>query len=82
MALIFLNMFVMCLEHYGQSAEFNLALKYLNQIFLGVFLIEFIMKFIALNFIYFKSKMNIFDFLILFLSIIGLIFESFFSSLL
>ena len=77
MALIFLNMLVMCLEHYDQSENFDSALTYLNHIFIGVFIIEFIMRFIALNFSYFKSKMNIFDFLILFLSIIGLIFEDF-----
>jgi hypothetical protein len=77
MVFIFLNMFVMCFEHYDQSKTFGLLLTYLNYLFLAVFIIEFIMKFLGLNFNYFKSKMNIIDFSILVFSIIGLIFEDF-----
>jgi hypothetical protein len=81
MFFIFLNMLLMCLEHYGQSKTFDLVLTYLNYVFLGIFTIEFIMKFTALKFSYFKSKMNLFDFLILLLSIFGLIIEVFFKSI-
>ncbi len=77
MVCIFLNMFVMCLDHYGQSEKFETMLVYLNYTFIAIFTIEFIMKVIALNYRYFKIGLNIFDFVILIFSIIGLPFENF-----
>ena len=67
----------MCLDHYDQSEKFETLLVYLNYAFIAIFTIEFIMKFIALNYRYFKIGLNIFDFVILIFSIIGLPFENF-----
>ena len=67
----------MCFDHYDQSEKFETLLVYLNYAFIAIFTIEFIMKFIALNYRYFKIGLNIFDFVILIFSIIGLPFENF-----
>ena len=69
----------MSLDHYGQSIEFKSTLTYLNILFIGVFTIEFIMKFLALHFKYFKIGMNIFDLIILVSSIFDIILEIYFS---
>ena len=75
MIFILSNMFVMCLDHYEQSEQFELTLVYLNYAFIAIFTIEFLMKFVALNYRYFKIGLNVFDFGILVLSIVGLPFE-------
>ena len=76
MIFIIVNTFLMCLEHYDQPKSFENALTGLNYGFIGLFTIEFIMKFFALNFKYFKTGMNVFDFIVLLLSIIGVLLEN------
>lgn len=77
MACILLNMVAMCLEHYDQSPTFEAVLAYINYIFISIFTLESVMKLIALNWRYFKIAWNVFDFVIVIFSILGLAFENF-----
>lgn len=75
---IILNTIVMALVHYRINATFLLVLEIINYFFAALFNIEFILKLIALGKAYFSSKWNIFDFIIvigtnmgIFLALIG-----------
>ena len=46
-------------------------LQYLNYIFTGIFIIEAVIRLIALRFDYFKLGWNVFDFTIVVFSIVG-----------
>ncbi|CAF0790592.1 unnamed protein product [Brachionus calyciflorus] len=77
MICIFLNMLAMCAESYGQSEETIRTLSFINHAFISIFTTECIMKLIALNWRYFKIPWNIFDMIIVVLSLLGVIFEEF-----
>ncbi len=74
MICIFLNMFTMCLERYDQSEKIETILMISNAIFVSIFSIECLIKFIALNWRYFKIPWNVFDFTVIILSILGFLF--------
>ena len=61
----------MMIQHHNQSEGVTLALLYLNFIFTGIFILEAIVRLIALRFDYFKQGWNIFDFTIVIFSIVG-----------
>lgn len=69
--LIFLNMVVMMVEHYKQPQSVTLALEIINIIFTTVFTLEALIKIIGLRWHYFRRVWNIFDLIIVILSIIG-----------
>ncbi|CAF3347635.1 unnamed protein product [Rotaria socialis] len=71
MICIFLNMFCMCLEHHNQTHIFGLTLDYINHVFVAIFILECVMKLVALNFKYFTIPWNVFDFIIVIASILG-----------
>lgn len=71
MSVILLNMLTMMMQHHGQSKEFDLALEYLNYVFTGIFTLEAIIRLTAMRLEYFKSGMNVFDFVIVVFSIAG-----------
>ncbi|XP_065662159.1 sodium channel protein type 9 subunit alpha isoform X5 [Hydra vulgaris] len=75
MSVILLNMVTMMLQHHHQSLEFDLALIYLNYLFTGIFTLEAIVRLIAMRLEYFKYGLNIFDFIIVCLSIAVIIIE-------
>ena len=75
MIVIMLNMLTMCLEHEGQSATYTTVLYYINLFFIVVFTIECAMKLIGLRLYYFKIPWNVFDFVVVVLSILGKIFQ-------
>ena len=58
-------------NYHGQSKEFDLALEYLNYVFTGIFTLEAIIRLTAMRLEYFKSGMNVFDFVIVVFSIAG-----------
>ena len=75
---IILNTIVMALVYYRIDPQFLLALEIINYFFAALFNIECILKLIALGRSYFSSKWNIFDFIIvigtnmgIFLALIG-----------
>jgi hypothetical protein len=69
--LIAFNMVVMAVEHYNQTESITDALKILNVIFTSVFVLEAIVKLLGLRWHYFRVPWNIFDFIIVLLSLIG-----------
>jgi hypothetical protein len=75
-------MVAMCLEQYGQSEKIEHILAYVNYIFIAIFTMESCMKLLALNWRYFKVPWNVFDFIIVIFSILGIAFENFIRSFL
>ncbi|XP_076621098.1 sodium voltage-gated channel paralytic isoform X42 [Colletes latitarsis] len=73
MLFIGLNMLTMTLDHYQQTQTFSDVLDYLNMIFIVIFTSECLMKIFALRYHYFKEPWNLFDFVVVILSILGLV---------
>ena len=71
MIFIGLNMLTMTLDHYGQSEMWVFALENLNMGFICIFSTESFLKIFALRLHYFKEPWNIFDFVVVILSILG-----------
>ena len=71
MLFIFLNMLTMTLDHYNQSPMWSFALDNLNMGFIVIFTTECILKIFALRQYYFKEPWNMFDFVVVVLSIMG-----------
>jgi len=71
MLFIGLNMLTMTMDHYQQSKQFGDILDYLNMIFIVIFSSECLMKIFALRYHYFKEPWNLFDFVVVILSILG-----------
>lgn len=71
MLFIALNMLTMTLDHYHQSEMWNFALDNLNMGFIVIFSSECILKIFALRQYYFKEPWNVFDFVVVILSILG-----------
>nr|AQQ79891.1 voltage-gated sodium channel alpha subunit protein variant A [Crassostrea gigas] len=71
MIIIMLNMLTMALEHYKQSQMFTTILNHVNMSFIIIFTVECVLKLIGLRHFYFKFPWNIFDFVVVVLSILG-----------
>uniref|UniRef100_A0A096ME75 Sodium channel protein n=1 Tax=Poecilia formosa TaxID=48698 RepID=A0A096ME75_POEFO len=72
MVLIWLNMVTMMVEVEGQSKEWEKNLKYINIVFIIIFSGECLLKMIALRQYFFINGWNIFDFIVVILSIVGI----------
>ncbi|XP_013413556.1 sodium channel protein 1 brain [Lingula anatina] len=75
--LIFVNMLLMTLEHYRQSALMTQVLEYFNIVFTTIFSLEALVKIIGMRWHYFRRVWNVFDFIIVVLSIVGIAFNDF-----
>ncbi|XP_072152220.1 sodium channel protein para isoform X7 [Bemisia tabaci] len=73
MLFIGLNMLTMTMDHYQQTELFSMVLDYLNMIFIVIFSSECLLKIFALRYHYFKEPWNLFDFVVVLLSIAGLV---------
>eukprot|EP00095_Tigriopus_kingsejongensis_P003327 snap_masked-scaffold524_size146631-processed-gene-0.4 protein:Tk03327 transcript:snap_masked-scaffold524_size146631-processed-gene-0.4-mRNA-1 annotation:"sodium channel protein para" len=73
MLFIALNMLTMTLDHYGQTEMWNFALDNLNMGFIVIFTSECVLKIFALRQYYFKEPWNVFDFVVVILSILGIV---------
>ncbi|XP_059488703.1 sodium channel protein 60E-like isoform X4 [Neocloeon triangulifer] len=73
--LIFLNMLSMGIEHYNQSAPVRFVLEVSNAFFTTVFGLEAIVKIIGLRYHYFTVPWNLFDFILVMASILGIVME-------
>ncbi|KAG5673890.1 hypothetical protein PVAND_003895 [Polypedilum vanderplanki] len=73
MLFIGLNMLTMTLDHYQQTEIFTLILDYLNMIFIAIFSTECLMKIFALRYHYFVEPWNLFDVVVVVLSILSLV---------
>ncbi|PAA93328.1 hypothetical protein BOX15_Mlig005983g2 [Macrostomum lignano] len=71
--LIFLNMVAMMIDHYKEQPAITQCLSLINIIFTAVFTVEAIIKIIGLRWHYFRFAWNVFDFVIVILSIVGAI---------
>ncbi|XP_077160240.1 sodium channel protein type 5 subunit alpha-like isoform X2 [Paroedura picta] len=76
LSLIFLNVVVMAVEHEGQRDDITELLLNLNRVFVAIFTGECLMKIFALRHYYFKNAWNIFDFVVVILSIATLAVSS------
>uniref|UniRef100_A0A9J8D2W0 Sodium channel protein n=1 Tax=Cyprinus carpio carpio TaxID=630221 RepID=A0A9J8D2W0_CYPCA len=72
MLLIILNMVTMMVETDEQSPSIEYILYYINLAFIVIFTTECIIKLIALRCYFFTISWNIFDFVVVILSIVGL----------
>uniref|UniRef100_A0A3B4BKJ6 Sodium channel protein n=1 Tax=Periophthalmus magnuspinnatus TaxID=409849 RepID=A0A3B4BKJ6_9GOBI len=72
MILICLNMVTMMVETDDQSDETEMVLYWVNFIFIVVFTMEFLLKLFALRHYYFTNGWNIFDVVVVILSIVGM----------
>nr|XP_004662158.2 sodium channel protein type 10 subunit alpha isoform X1 [Jaculus jaculus] len=81
MVLICLNMITMMVETDDQSEEKTRVLGRINQFFVAVFTGECVMKMFALRQYYFTNGWNVFDLIVVVLSIGSLIFSAILSSL-
>ncbi|XP_063432636.1 sodium channel protein 1 brain-like isoform X1 [Mytilus trossulus] len=72
---IFMNMIVMGIEHYKQSEMVIDILQIMNIIFTTVFTLEAAIKITGLRFHYFRQPWNVFDFIVVVLSILVLILQ-------
>ncbi|XP_043090566.1 sodium channel protein type 4 subunit alpha B isoform X2 [Puntigrus tetrazona] len=73
MVMICLNMVTMMVETDDQSEEMEYILFFINFVFIILFTGECILKIIALRYHYFSIGWNIFDFVVVILSILGLL---------
>ena len=71
MIVILLNMVAMALEYNNMPRTFEDALDYVNLMFVSVFTMECFMKLLALRLYYFKEPWNIFDFVIVVVSVLS-----------
>ncbi|EPY86848.1 sodium channel protein type 10 subunit alpha-like isoform 2 [Camelus ferus] len=81
MVLICLNMITMMVETDEQSEEKTKVLNKINQFFVAVFTGECVMKIFALRHYYFTNGWNVFDFIVVILSITSLVFSAILTSL-
>lgn len=73
--LIFLNMLTMGIEHYNQPDPVFFILEVCNAFFTTVFGLEALVKIIGLRFHYFTVPWNVFDFLLVLASVLGILME-------
>ncbi|XP_060840196.1 sodium channel protein 60E-like isoform X4 [Rhopalosiphum padi] len=73
--LIFLNMLTMGIEHYNQPVPVFFILEVCNAFFTTVFGLEALVKIIGLRFHYFTVPWNVFDFLLVLASVLGILME-------
>ncbi|XP_066432018.1 sodium channel protein type 2 subunit alpha isoform X9 [Eleutherodactylus coqui] len=72
MILICLNMVTMMIETDEQSDEMENNLYWINLVFIVLFTSEFVLKLVSLRHYYFTIGWNIFDFVVVILSIVGM----------
>lgn len=80
--IIGLNVLSMAMEYYQMPEKLSLCLKILNYIFTSIFILEALLKIYGFGpRLFFKQRWNQLDIVIVFLSIIGIIFEEINSKL-
>ncbi|BFZ11652.1 hypothetical protein BsWGS_14691 [Bradybaena similaris] len=71
MVIIILNMLTMMFEHNGMPDQLKDILQIFNLIFITIFTAECVLKLIGLRWFYFKVPWNVFDFIVVVLSILA-----------
>uniref|UniRef100_UPI00358E9D2A sodium channel protein type 3 subunit alpha-like n=1 Tax=Myxine glutinosa TaxID=7769 RepID=UPI00358E9D2A len=75
MVLICLNMLTMMIETEDQSKSMENALYFVNIVFIGIFTGECTLKMFALRYHFFKFPWNVFDLVVVVISILGLVLQ-------
>ncbi|XP_048580456.1 voltage-dependent N-type calcium channel subunit alpha-1B isoform X2 [Nematostella vectensis] len=75
MTMIVLNAIVLMMTYHGATQEFNNIIEYVNMAFTFVFLFEAILKLIAFKLNYFRDYWNVFDFIIVVTTLVGVLLE-------
>ncbi|KAG8191415.1 hypothetical protein JTE90_010589 [Oedothorax gibbosus] len=75
MLFIGLNMIVMAMDQYQIEESFNEILDRLNIFFIAIFTTECVLKIFAFRWHYFKEPWNMFDFIVVSLSILGVVLK-------
>lgn len=81
MAFIGLNMVTMTLDRYQAPKQQEMVLEWVNMVFIVVFTAECVLKILAFRWYYFKEPWNLFDFVVVVLSILGLVLKDIFTQL-
>ena len=71
MFLILLNMLVMAIEHYDMDEKLQQVIDTLNRLFIVIFTLEVVLKFIGLRLYFFQAPWNIFDLVVIIVSILA-----------
>lgn len=71
---IVLNMITLSMEHYKMSETWSTTLRYIDILFMAVFIMEAILKIVGLRSHYFRDAFNVFDFVVVTLSLLGMIY--------
>lgn len=71
MSVIVMNMVCLSIEHHNQPQELSDTLEYINAMFVAVFTLECVIKLVGLRWYYFKQPWNVFDLVVVILSIAG-----------
>ena len=61
----------MAAEYHDQPQSVTNTIEYINQMFIAIFALEFVLKVVALRWHYFTQPWNIFDFTVVVASIAG-----------
>ena len=69
--IIFMNMIAMGVDHYNMNEFIKDVMDTLNIIFTTVFTLEAVVKIIGLRHHYFKQPWNVFDFVVVIVSLLG-----------
>jgi len=70
------NVLCMFMVHYGQGPKWDVAMSASNIVFTGIFVIEMILKWISISITpYFQDGWNIFDFIVVVVSVLGVILD-------
>lgn len=77
MLFIGFNMLTMTMDHYQQEQTFTMVLDFLNMFFIIIFSTECLMKIFALRYHYFREPWNLFDLVVVILSILGKVLSIF-----
>lgn len=72
MSIIMLNMVTMAMEYHNMEETYSTTLNTINVIFIAIFTLECVMKLIGLRHYYFKQAWNVFDFVVVVLSVLGM----------
>ena len=75
MTCIILNTVIMSMTYFGETAPYSLALEIINYVFAVIFTVEAVLKLVALHRQYFKDSWNVFDFVIVLGTNIGLVLK-------
>ncbi|KAJ3592264.1 hypothetical protein NHX12_007392 [Muraenolepis orangiensis] len=79
MVLICLNMVTMMVETENQNDKITNSLYWINVVFIAMFTAECVLKMVALRHYYFTAGWNIFDFIVVVLSIMGIFLSTLFK---